>query len=299
MFSVTDAAFTGFRVVRSHPGMLPWWTGLNLVISVITLAIMIGMAGSALQDIQSMDQANPDVSLLLDAYARMGPAYLLILVVSLLFYGVLYAAANRAVLTPEDSRMGYLRFGGVEVRQALLLLVISLIMFGIYLGSAVVGGVVMAILSGVGGRGGAAFGVFLMAAIIISSVVFFGVKLSLSNAQTFATGRFNVFGSWSLTKGRFWPILGVYVIAAILVVIIYALILGVFAGVVFVSGGMPAVTQIFAPDTSSFEAFISPATIAYYILAAATGALTTPIWLAPAPFIYQQVARSGADEVFA
>lgn len=298
MFSVTDAAFTGFRVVRNHPAMVLWWTLANLVLSVFSVVVMVSLAGTALRDIQMIDQANPDMALLLDAYARLAPAYLILLVVSLLYYGVLYAAANRAVFSPQDSRFGYLRFGGAEIQQVLLMLVVGLLIFGVYIAAAIVGGIVMAILSMGGGAAGAAIGVFLMIAIIFSTLAFFSVKLSLSSAQTFRTGKFNIFGSWALTKGRFWPILGVYLIAGILMLIVYALILGVFAGIVFASGGMPALMGVFAPDTTSFAGFLQPATVAYYVLVAGVGAMTLPVWLTPGAWIYNQIAQPSAADVF-
>jgi len=299
MFSVSDAAFTGFRVVRAKPVILGWWTGLNLLFSVISALVLVGLGGTALNDLRTLDQANPDLAAMGAIYGRLGPAYLILIVLSLIYYGVVYAAANRAVLQPDESRMGYLRFGGEEMKQGLLIFVLGLVFFGAYMALGIGGAILMAIFSAIGGTFGVILGVTLMIVIVLGGLIFLGVKLSLSSAQTFATGKFNVFGSWALTKGRFWPLLGSYVIAAIMVVIVYALIVGVFAGVVFVSGGMPALTSIFSPDTSSFGTFLTPTTLGYYVISALVGALALPLWLTPAPWIYSQIAQPKTAEVFA
>lgn len=299
MFSVSDAAFTGFRVVRAKPVILGWWTGLNLLFAVISAVVLVGLGGAALNDLRTLDQANPDLAAMGAIYGRLGPAYLILILISLVYYGIVYAAANRAVLQPDESRMGYLRFGGEEMKQALLIFVLGLVFFGAYMALGIGGAILMAIFSAIGGTFGAILGVTLLLAVVVAGLVFLGVKLSLSSAQTFATGKFNVFGSWALTKGKFWPLLGSYVIAAIMVVIVYVLILGVFAGVVFVSSGMPGLTSIFSPDTSSFGSFLNPTTIGYYVISALVGALALPLWLTPASWIYSQIAQPKTAEVFA
>ncbi|WP_218275859.1 hypothetical protein, partial [Pseudomonas sp. MPR-AND1A] len=50
------------------------------------------------------------------------PMYGVIGIVSLIFYPVLYATMSRAILRPSENAMGYIRLGGDEVRQLLLIL---------------------------------------------------------------------------------------------------------------------------------------------------------------------------------
>ena len=108
--SATEAAFEGFRVVRRKPTVVAWWALAYLVL----FAVAFALAGPSLIEVMTiadtMNAANPspaDMQRLGAAYA--GLAWLL--PAGLLFGAVLNTAIVRAVLRPEEGRLGYLRLG--------------------------------------------------------------------------------------------------------------------------------------------------------------------------------------------
>jgi len=292
MIATTDAAFIGFRIARERPMVLVHWAAFYLLFTLATLLIMVPMAGPALMQLQELDQANPDPTESLALIGRMAPAFLILLPLSLLYYGVIYAAVSRAVLDPADSRLGYLRFGAQELRQALLMLLLGLVMFVAYLGLIIVGAIIVA-LTALGGAAFIGFGVALMVLVVMSGLVFLMVKFSLASPLTYATGKVNLFGSWKLTNGRFWPMLGAYLLATILMIIVYLLTAGIFFTVVAVVGGFEAATKMMSPDLSSFASALAPVSLAYFAVTAVVTAMTTMIWVGPTAEIYRQLKAAG------
>ena len=97
-FSATDAGLAGFRILRQRPTIWPAWSIASLAISVAMVVPMVIFAGPAMAEFQQMGRSpNPDPEALLAVYGRMVPALLIALPLSLAFYGVIYAAANRVV----------------------------------------------------------------------------------------------------------------------------------------------------------------------------------------------------------
>jgi hypothetical protein len=306
MFSVTDAAFAGFQVIRRNPMTLVWWTGVALIFSIASAALMVLVAGDALQTLSSADSSNPDFEGMMSAYARLAPVFLILLPVSLLYYGVFAAGVSRAVLRPEDPRFGFLRLGGAEFTQTLLILVLGLILFAGYIGFLIVGflatmliTMLFALLGSVGSMIGAALGVVVMLVIFVGGELALWTRFSLASPQTFATGSFNLGGSWGLTKKPFWPMFGAYVLAFIVAGLIALLLYGAFAGAVFVAGGWTAVVQAFGPDMTSVEGLLKPTTMIYYLIAAVASSLMGIIGGSPAAYIYDQLTGSRQQEVFA
>ena len=66
-FSVTNAAFEGFRLTREHPRAVLAWTGVLLLLHLATSALLVGMAGPALNDFAAMDPTDPDPEAMLAA----------------------------------------------------------------------------------------------------------------------------------------------------------------------------------------------------------------------------------------
>ncbi len=120
------------------------------------------------------------------------------------------------------------------------------------------------------------------------------VRLSLAPSYTLATGRIDLAGAWRLTRGRFWPMLGAYVLAGVLGAVVLMLGLVVTAALVAVIGGMGALGQIARPDYASLGAFYTPARLAQTAVSAALNALVTPVLLTPAAAIYLRLAPRAA-----
>ena len=292
-FSISNAAFTGFGVVRHRPAAVAIWTVVQLVVSGgvwVMLAMRFGPLLhqiSALSAAQSQDPAQlvalSHELLPLDGYATL---------FSLIFYSMLFATMNRAVLHPEDDAFGYIRLGADEFRQLGLMVIFML--FG------VVGAFVLVIVATIvavalgGGSQATAEASIIVMPLFLSAVVFFTVRFSLASAQTFATKTINVFGSWALTKGRALPIFGAYLLAFCLLIVVTLLGAVVISAAREAAGGQDMWDIIVGPQPASLASFISPARIIQLVLSAALGAISWPIMTTPAPTLYKAIVGDGA-----
>jgi hypothetical protein len=300
-FSIQDAAFTGFRVVREHPRALGVWAVYALLLSIVFGVILVGLMGSDLADLTaaSAQGGTPrDTARAMAALARLTPGYVLFMAVGMVFNAILGAAMIRSVLRPLEDRFGYLRLGADELRQ----LGLAALTFVVFLGASLGMAIALAVVAGLMGLAGAAAagvtGVFGALA-IVAALAFLGVRLSLAPALTFDTGRINLFGSWSLTHGRFWPLFGAYLLTFAMIVIVYVLgLLVIIALAAAMNGGDP-VTTLMKSDTRSLGAYFTPARIAETVLSAGISALIWPVALTPPTAIYRRLAPAAAADAFA
>jgi hypothetical protein len=285
--SMRDAAFTGFRVVREHPRALAVWALYALVLSLVFGGILIGLMGRDLTTLLRLSaQPATDPNSLMPIVGRIAPSYFLFVMVALGFNSVLAAAMIRAVLRPSESRLGFLRFGADELRQLglailtfLLFLAANFGLFGVIFGSASspAGGFVLV----VGVLGG------------FAALIYVAVRLSLAPALTFESRRINLLGSWALTRGRFWPLLGAYVLTVALVAMVWILsqLVVLALGVVLSGGDMQAATL--QPDMSSLRAYFTPYRMIQTVLSAGVSALVWPVLFTPPVAIYRSLAPAG------
>jgi hypothetical protein len=307
-FSISDAAFSGFRLVGARPQILLTWTVLLFLVSLGMTAAMSVTFGPALMQLQSATpQSRADPAQAVATFRALGSMYALFLPVSLVYYGVLYATMNRAVLKPQDSGFAYLRLGGDEFRQIGLMLLYIVVALGAYIAVIVAVAVLSAVIVGIfsaGGRAGAmvasglVFGVTFLG--ILVAAIYFAVRLSLASAETFATRKITLFGSWALSRGHFWPMLGAYVIASILAVIVFLLGMSIAAALMAVVGGVGSLASLVRPDISSVSAALAPPRLIYLAVMAVISALTLPVMFAPPATIYRALKgeQSTIDGVF-
>src|SRR4051812_10561103 len=122
-FSATDVAFSGIRFVRERPRTVAIWAGAQIVISLVLGAIVAATIGPYIAQMQGLGrQQSTDPTQAMALFSHLLPMYALLLPLGLLINAVVYAAMARAVLRPADEGVGYLRFGGDELRQILLML---------------------------------------------------------------------------------------------------------------------------------------------------------------------------------
>ena len=293
-FSVQDAAFTGFRVVREHPRALLVWAAVSTIFSLVTQSLLIGMAGPAMAQLTAsfasltIDPQHVDMGKLMPIYESLLPAYAVILPLSLALSALVRAAMNRVVLRPAEDRFGYFRLGGDELRQ----LGLAVVLFLMFSAAGGVAGLMISMLAVLAGPlallGGLA---------ALCGLIFLAVRLSLASALTFQTAKVNLFGSWALTEGRFWSILGTYLIAGVMVIVVTLLSGVVISMVAILLGGAAAAHQ----DMSSLGAYMTPARLLTLVVNGALGALIWPLMDTPAPTIYQQISGrfgAGAADAF-
>ena len=304
-FSATDAAFEGFRLVRRNPLALVAWTMLNAVVSLaalFSLSSMIGPLEAWTLQAEALDGIdNPSLDQVMDMIAGLGMILAQVawlLPISMVVGAMLAAAVARGVLKPSGDVFGYLRFGMDEFRVLVVTFVLGLVMSLV----AVVGLVAFALLiaaTRAAGWGGFAFILGLLGfGVVVGLFVWLSVRLSLAVPMTVAERRFAFFDSFRVTKGRFWPLLGMVILAAVMVLIVQLLSSIVSMPLAIVSGmeswsfgaGQDSEAVMAALDVSN------PWVIAQAVMEAIVSALTVGVLYAPFAAAYRDIRGTGVDQ---
>jgi len=296
-FSASDVAFVGFRLVREHPRTVAIWAAAMTVLSLSVSALTIQLAGTQLSEFMVLSrETNPEPAAVLELMKGLAPVMLLSIAYSVALYAVMLAAMNRMIQRPADDRSAYLRLGRDEVQQGITLILVNLLLFGLYIGAAIVYAILLAIGFAAGGAVAGLLGLIGFVG-LACLLIYVAVRLSLASAITFDTGKVSVRASWALTKGHVGGLLGAYLLAAIMSVIVYLLFMTIIAAVgAIVSGGITGLGGLFEPDMSSLKAFFTPVGLVRAAFAGVVSVLTTLILFSPVPTIYQALKSGGAAE---
>ena len=296
-FSISDTAFTGFGVVRHKPLAVLIWFVLQLVISIGFATLMITQFGPLMSQMQAYGaQAKPDPAQALAMMQQLAPFYGVMMLFSLIFYPILFATMNRAVLRPSEDAFAYIRLGADEFRQLGLVLIYFVMFMLAYMGLFIVGLIVGSIIGGLSHQ--LVLGPLIAIPIVLAGLIGLAVRFSLASAQTFATRKLDLFGTWSLTKGRFWPVFGTYAVATSLFLIVNLLgYVVIFAAAALAGGGHDLIGELMHPQTASASQYFTPARIVQLVLGAALGAITIPILMTPAPAIYRAIVSGASTPV--
>lgn len=207
MASIGSIVGGGFRLITEQPAAVGIWALVNLVVAVATQLLTYGLIPAS---------GDPSAGFAA-AMGMLLPMWILGIVV----YVVLLCAAYRAVLRPGEGGLGYMRFGGDELR---VLVVLILLGVGIFIGYLLLLLVTVFIASILGFAMGqsAAIVLLLLYLFLLAVVIFFWVKLSLIAPVTFARRKLAFDEGWGLTRGRFWTLFIAYLLIAIVTIIIYA-----------------------------------------------------------------------------
>lgn len=282
-FTVTDAAFEGFRLTREHPRAVLMWTGLLLVLHLATTALLVGSAGQALNDFAAIDRADPDPQAMLTALEVIGPPAMLSGIISLAVYGVIFAAVTRAVLDPTRSAFGYLRLGRAEALQFLVLLSLWLLTLVAFVLLTVIAGGLAAVVGPAVVQLAAAAAVFAL----------WG-RFILAGPVTFDSGRFGLARAWTAGKGRWRALFSALLLAAALATVVAVLCMVVFAGLAAAAlGGLEAVDAAMTPDFSSLGAYFTPVRFAYTAFISLVSALVLTILAAVGARAWRGIGRAG------
>lgn len=298
-FSASDAAFVGFRLVREHPRAVAVWAVLMTVLSLMTSTLTIQLAGPQLTEFMALSADNSAApEEMLRIMGGLAPLMVFSLLYSLALYAVILAAVNRIVLRPDDSRSAFLRFGADELRQTGTLILVNLIFLAVYILGILISAVLIGI--GVAAGGGPIAGLTGLVSFVgvACLLIFVAVRLSFASTLTFDTGRIAIRASWAMTKGHVGALLGAYVLAIVMAVIVYLLVMTIVAAVgVIASGGITGLGGLFEPDMSSLETFFTPIGITRALFAGVISVLTSLIVFSPAPEIYRILKAGGVEPV--
>lgn len=300
-FSATDAAFEGFRLVRRNPLALVAWT---LLYAVLTLTALFSLSTMAVQleawsvQAEAMESVEPSfdqVWALMAGFGAIMARVAWLLPISLVVGAILAAAVARGVLNPSRDRFGYLRLGMDEVRVVAVTFVLGLVMILAAIVALLAVGVLIAAAKAAGGDGPALIAGLLGFLAMTCFFIWLAVRLSLAVPITVAERRFAFFDSFNLTKGRFWPLLGMAVLALVMVMLVQLLssIVSLPLGII---SGLESWSFNSDQDPEAVRAALdvgNPWVIAHAIVEAIVSALTVGILYAPFAAAYRQITGGG------
>lgn len=303
-FSSTEAALEGLRLTRERPVALLWWWAAYVVAVLIQfgLGALPGFRSladqlQALQLQSKLLQQNPDNAATASSFAAsLGHVLPLVLVFAacvLLLQMILSTAILRAVLRPAESAFGYLRLSIDELRQFGLALIVLAAFLAYTFAVLIVSAFVLSILGSlIGGAQSPAVLGALSFVILVVAYLYPAVRLSLAPAMTLADGRISFLRAWRLTEGRFWPLLGAYLIAFLLSIALWVAANAVgFIVTMLLGRGQPIMSQTFAD-------LARPAPIAILLLNSLFSALMGATVTAPLASAFRQITgRVGAPPV--
>ena len=298
-FSASDAAFSGFRFIGQQPKTVLVWAGVIFGFELVYGGLLVGFGGAQLSMIQAMQETNrTDPATALAMLPKVGFMSLVSLMGWLAIAAVMSAAAYRGTLEPEAHRArAFLRLGGDEFRMAVLIVLWIALALGY-------GFLVLFVCLLVGALGMALPSLlyYLFLAIVfaagVCAVAYPLVRLSLSMPMTLRDRHLRLLESWKPTRGQTWPLLGAYLLSAVLfLVVVFAAwaVVAVIAGIVVASSGL-SLSGLFSADTSSLAAFFAPTTIIAALLNALTFAAGVAILTGPVSAAYLTFVAPAAHE---
>lgn len=295
-FSATDAAFEGFRVVRRNPMALVFWALFYMVVIAAGFALLGGNFIGLMSAAEQLEQAGgtpttEDFMPVLTAYATL---IAIIVPLSLIASAVLYAAVARSVLRPDEKSLGYMRLGMDEVRVLVVSLVLTLLFILLSL-------VIFSVIGAVAGFATAGdmpalwFVVALLTVGAICLCVWLAVRLSLAIPITMAERRIALFDSFGVTKGRFWSLLGMALLALVMSIVVGLLGSLVFMPLRIIAGDLDSLSGLEGEGMASILQVAWPAIAAWIVINAVTSALQLAVVYAPFSAAYRDIIGQKPD----
>ncbi len=224
-FSASRAALEGFRLVGRRPVSFVVWC---LIYGAYCAALLYGVG--RLTDLVAEFRAYMAASVRGPQYL-LGPgmallktylsAMLVWLPAGLALTAILENAFWRAILKPARPLLAYLRLGGAEVRTFLYFLLFAVGSLAWW--ACVVAGIVLLARSNL--EIGVKVSVSVLACVAaLAAWIYIGVRLALVGPQIVAKGRIDLGGAWRLSRGRFWKLFGMMLLAYVLTMAVGTLV---------------------------------------------------------------------------
>lgn len=230
-FSPSESALEGFRITRERPGtILAWSLVYFLGIMVIAMIMVMALGPDFIQFVQKGGLESGDAGAYGVALRQHQFAFLAIIVISIFLLSVLMGGIYRLALRPSEKGVAHLRLGADELRLTL----VNLALFSV--------GVLFLVLTFGAARLGGPFGV-LISLVLAGGMIWAGVRLLLATPMTFAEHRIAIFDSWRLTKGHFWSLFGMTILAIIFYVMVWLLFSIISYAAVALAGGQDAIAN--------------------------------------------------------
>jgi hypothetical protein len=280
-FSATEAAFEGFRVVRRHPMTALFWGLAYLVLFLGMFGLGAGQWAAIMASAEVIEQSsNPspeDLMALGRAYAGL---FVWLAPLGLIVGAVLSAAVARSVLRPTESAWGYLRLGMDEVRVLAVTVAIAAIL-------GLTNGVLflpVGVLFGIGAASGQAVMLLLALILMLAAVglsIWLSVKFCLAVPITVDRRKISLFESFAATKGEFWPLLGMALLAIVMSFVVSILGTIISAGTDLATGGVSSLSRFDGLTTVEVLVQAWPAILVWSVVNAVLSALQLAVLYAP------------------
>ena len=298
-FSASESAFEGFRIIRREPATVAIWVVILLVLGGAAMAVMLPLLNGFTASVTP--GATPSGTQLA-ALGSLMRVYLFALPIYLVLLSVFTAAIYRAVLRPQEKGFARLRLGGDELRLIGLFLLMGLFFFAVFLVLGFVAGLVVGGLfaaTGAKGAGGFALAMMVIYLALIAVCVWFGVKFSFAAPLTFSQKRIRFFASWGATKGKFWPLLGCYLLAWVFVILVLLVDLVVSGALMLGAAGgdfSRVSSAMLRPDVTSAMGLLSPIYIVRLVVGAIFGVVMWMVGIAPAASAYREIVAPKPED---
>lgn len=286
-FSFENSAFH-FAKTDGPGRFIPVFLVAYVILYSIITAITYALAGILFGSMQELQLRLASEGFSSDIFGPFLLYYAVALGLGVMFWLAFEAALLRRYVHDEPFK---LKLGGDEARLFVVGLIWFLLFMGAYLGAALLIG----LLTTIGGMIDPNFGVILAFIITLGALVawlYFSVRLSAAGALTIRDRQIRFPSAMHVTKGRFWTLLGSYIVLFLIIVAIYVVFAVLVFGIVFAGGGV----DFFDPQSVSlaFASFESPVA---YIAMAALGAVFQGMfmfaWAGPAALAAKVDPRRG------
>lgn len=239
--SIGAAVGSGFELIRHRPlEVLAWglvYTAFLLAMFAMLAPTYAGMFSQMLAASRSGVETTPDLS----GMMRMQGASMLFNLAIYFVISVLNCAVFRAVLRPGDRRLAYLRLGAAELFFFLLMVGAGIAVIVALIVAAIPVALIVGLLV-VSHAGAAAIlvGIACAAALVVA-LIYVALRFSMVGPMMVEDGRFHLFESWTLTRGRagglFLIGLSLFGIAIVGEIIIGVVLLAAGAGMLGAAAG--------------------------------------------------------------
>jgi hypothetical protein len=304
--SIGGAVGEGFSLIRRQPGAVALWAVIVLVLLAVRVAVYIpiysAMFSAFVQGAQAGNRTPPDFQSMMPMIQQVQALSLLMGLVQVLVYAVLACAVYRAVLQPENNRLGFLRLGGTELSLAVFYFGFGIALFiGVFVLAIVVAipiGIISA-MAGQGAAGAAAVSVILIMLVILGAALWFGLRLSMVGPMLVAEGQIRLGEAWAMTRGHVGALFGVAVVLIVLLVAAEVVILAATLAAVFAAiGPLGANSPLAHASLPEILGRLSPALVVFGVGWTLLIGLLTPILQAPWARIYSDLRRTDLAATF-
>jgi hypothetical protein len=299
--AVGAAVGEGFLLIRRQPAAVAIWALILIAFLAARAAVYLPLYGvmisAVMENVRSGSTAPPNVAALLPQIQQLQALGLLLGLGQLVVSAILSCAVFRSVLHPEESRLGYLRFGAAELFLSVfyLALIIVMVIGAVFL--AIPLAIIAALLGQASAASAAAFGAIAIV-LAIAGVVWLALRLSMVGPMLVEEGQIRLGEAWSLTRGHAGAL---FLIGLILVLLFIAaeLVVGGAAIAAFAAatGGLSPSTFLHVSPPAALTR-LTPALCVLGVGLLLLFAVVTPVFNAPWARAYKDLGKTAAAATF-